>query len=169
MHDETSSTRDPESDILAAYRVLARTADVRTTSHALLTSLPMWVSWVEANWALNLDGWWQHPALIIELDTAWRTWRNAWGPSGTDQARASWLYDWNTTLGRIVETPKTYMKMMTSSSFTPVFFTDAPGGTLGLLPDFPPQTVRSVDGITGEIINDVFSPGSSHVAGDHEC
>lgn len=122
------------------------------TTHMLMGSLPAWVSWVQANWSMKLDGWWQHPVIVMELDTAWRTWRAAWGPEGSARDKASWFYDFSITLGRITEHgAKAYMNAFNSPDFDPVFCTDAPSGTLGLVPDFAPQQVRVVDGVDGHV------------------
>lgn len=122
------------------------------TTHMLMGSFPAWVSWVQANWAVKLDGWWEHPVIVMELDTAWRTWREAWGPEARASAKASWFYDFSITLGRITENaPKEYMKARLSPDFNPVFCTDAPSGTLGLVPGFEPQQVRVVDGVDGHV------------------
>lgn len=127
MDNENEPSQSPRvPDVLGPTHSPAGDPDV------LFTSLRVWIDWVCHNWGLPSAALLQHPVIVMELDTAWRSWRRAWGDSGTVADKSVWFRMFAEVCGRIYGRPRPLMAALTSDEqFWPM--ADAPSGTLGSL------------------------------------
>lgn len=102
--------------------------------HPLFTSFPAWVDWLLV---VHIDAvrwrsrWFQLPMVVMELDTLWRSWRQAWGPDGSVGAKQAWFTDADHALFRCEQLFDRFNKVEDQPNYVQPFLPDTPTGTLG--------------------------------------
>lgn len=116
---------------------LARLREQMAQQHPLMISLPSWVDWL---FMVHIDApdwrqkWFRFPMVVMELDTLWRAWCQAWGSTGSVRAKQAWFEDADHALFRIDALFARTSKANSRDYQPQPVLTAAPTGTLG---DFP--------------------------------
>lgn len=119
-----------------------------TTAHELFMSLPRWVDWwlcVRLSPIDLRERWTELPLAVMELDTLWRAWCDAWGPTGTIRRKEDWFDTADRSWRRITDLWEAWQQKGYASSrdHAQQFIPDAPTGTLGRLTD--PRSPHRLD------------------------